>query len=273
MDYLTGDDFERAQHLKEEDMTLPRNQTIFKASEGNIVEGDIVSTPSKESAVKTSNQLWPNGRVPYVIDQGFSQQDKAIIARGMQSYAENTCIRFVPKQPTDRQYARIYRGNGCSSPIGRNVLSGRNDVSLGQGCVHVGVVIHELGHTIGLFHEMSRNDRDSYITINMRNVQPAQRFNYNKAGFLVAQDIDRYDYLSVMHYDQYAFSIQPGRLVTIIARDSQYQNQMGNRPGFSPQDIQKINQLYRCQSGGVKPETIGSGVGIIRRWCKLLLMC
>ena len=38
-------------------------------------------------------------------------------------------------------------------------------LSLGPGCVQHGVVVHELLHTLGLWHEQSRLDRDNIYNI------------------------------------------------------------------------------------------------------------
>lgn len=57
----------------------------------------------------------------------------------------------------------------CNSNIGRT--GGSQVVSLDQGCVHVSLVIHELMHAAGFFHEQSRTDRDDYVVINYGNIQ------------------------------------------------------------------------------------------------------
>ena len=47
-----------------------------------------------------------------------------------------------------------------------------------MGCGHVGVVIHELAHVAGFWHEQSRPDRDRYITIITGNIHPAMLHNF-----------------------------------------------------------------------------------------------
>ena len=50
-------------------------------------------------------------------------------------------------------------------------LVGLLQVSLGNGCVYTGIVMHELMHATGFWHEQSRADRDRHITINWDNIQ------------------------------------------------------------------------------------------------------
>ena len=57
----------------------------------------------------------------------------------------------------------------CSSPVGR--MSYGNSIKLARGCWGKGTVMHEIGHSIGLFHEQSRPDRDNYVNILWNNIK------------------------------------------------------------------------------------------------------
>jgi len=51
---------------------------------------------------------------------------------------------------------------------------GRQTVSLGHGCDERKIIIHELGHTIGLYHEQNRPDRNKYIKVIYDNILPCK---------------------------------------------------------------------------------------------------
>lgn len=57
----------------------------------------------------------------------------------------------------------------CWSPVGRSG-DGVQRLSLGQRCWYLGIVVHELGHAIGFWHEMNRPDRDDWIYVYWNNI-------------------------------------------------------------------------------------------------------
>ena len=48
-------------------------------------------------------------------------------------------------------------------------MGGRQRLIVGDHC-KLGNVIHEIGHAVGFFHEMSRPDRDGYVEIIWKNI-------------------------------------------------------------------------------------------------------
>lgn len=48
---------------------------------------------------------------------------------------------------------------------------GEQKVNLHKYCWYKGIVIHEIAHAIGFFHEQSRTDRDSYVKIIYTNIE------------------------------------------------------------------------------------------------------
>lgn len=58
---------------------------------------------------------------------------------------------------------------------------GPQAISIGKNCDKFGIVVHELGHVIGFWHEHTRPDRDRHVSIVRENIQPGMYF-YLRAG-------------------------------------------------------------------------------------------
>lgn len=125
----------------------------------------------------------------------------------MDEYHNRTCIRFRPYQNTDDSWIQFNSDeSGCWSSVGK-----KNDgqvVNLNSpGCVRHGVVVHELMHALGFYHQQSAADRDEYVQINWENIKPGREHNFNKYDKDRVTDFNvTYDYDSVMHYSGKAFS-------------------------------------------------------------------
>jgi len=229
---------------------------LTEHQERQILNSSFVLNGTERNGIRDLRRRWTDKKIPYTFGVTFSQQERGIINEAIAEYSANTCIRIVPKTD-ETDYVEFIKDGGCYSYWGRT--GGRQPISLGNGCVWKGIVIHELMHAAGFLHEQSRPDRDQYVRINFQNIRSGLAGQFRKASASQVQVFGQpYDYKSVMHYSEYAFSIDRRRLKTIEAINGI--SPLGQRDGFSQIDIKKLNALYECPSGETDASTAATDV-------------
>jgi len=210
--------------------------------EGDIVLGSLAEVAKAREAVAkgietlgivVKGHRWPQGRVPYEIDSALPSPDRVI--KAIAHWEQKTKLRF-PIRTREQNYVCFRPANGCSSSVG--MQGGVQYVNLGPDCT-TGNAIHEIGHTIGLWHEQSRSDRDSYITIVWDNIIQGLEHNFLQ-HVTDGDDVGPYDYGSIMHYPADAFAKDP-RTPTILTNGTA---SIGQRIGLSQGDIEAANSIY-----------------------------
>ncbi|MEQ2173247.1 hypothetical protein GOODEAATRI_030006 [Goodea atripinnis] len=225
-----------------------------KANLQNIVlHGDIAepNTLSRNADPCTAKGCkWPkSGRyvyVPYFISANYSEEERNIIIRGLQSFHSSTCIRFVPWKSGDVDYIYIESKDGCWSYLGRQI--GGQYISLGKrGCLHHSTVQHEVLHALGFNHEQVRSDRDNYVWVHFENIEPGREHAFEKKQ---TNNLGTpFDFTSVMEYPNYAFS-KNGKPTIVAKYNLNYK--FGNAKEMSANDIFRINKLYDCRFPALK---------------------
>ena len=237
--------------------TFRRKAVLYSEVDGlALVEGDIVigaiddvkraadsGTILESVGISGSQFRWPDATVPFTIDSGLANQSR--VTDAIAHWEANTRIRLVPRDASRHSnWVNFVSGGGCSSPVG--MQSGQQNITLGSGC-STGNAIHEIGHSLGLWHEQSRQDRDMFVQIVFANIDPTKTHNFTQ-HITDGDDLGAYDYGSLMHYPTDAFSVN-GQATIIALQPLPPGVVMGQRNGLSPGDIAGIHTLY--PGGGI----------------------
>lgn len=241
-----------------------------------ILGGDIILSPEQVARLEVSGSRsavntdfaakWPWGRIPYCVNANV--QDRTNIDAAIAHWEMYTSISFVEiTQKTGDYVEFVQTADSNNSYVGK--IGGRQEIQLAYP-IKKGVVIHEIGHTVGLYHEHARSDRDDYVTIIPDNIIPEKLHNFQKYTAIgdPGLDIGYFDFNSIMMYPSWAFSIETTSLTypTIVDKEGHYI--FLDAQSLSWEDVQGIKVLYGPPYGRIEAELIDEDYSETWSWDK-----
>jgi len=186
--------------------------------------------------------VWPGKTMPYKIDPALPYPGRVRDATAQ--ITRDVGVTFK-ERTTETDYVTFFAGDGCWSYVGRR--GGMQQISIAAGCP-TGTVVHEIFHALGMWHEQSRLDRDTHVSILTQNILPNHEHNFSKVTSGSGQDLGTYDHYSLLHYGAYYFAKTDakGKYVgpTILCKDEKYQHVIGQRDSLSAGDIAGMKKIY-----------------------------
>lgn len=230
--------------------------------DGDIALGTVTSLDSFQTritgfAVTTDDNLlvntrWSNSIVPFVILDGFTEAEMTVIINAMNHIAAGTNVCFKRRTNQSnyikfKKYTKTQLGfDGGASHLGRcAVCLDGQEIKLTPAGVNDRTVRHEIGHALGLLHEQSREDRNSFVEILTSNIQSGFESQFNQAIY-TSTDFGSYDFSSIMHYRSTAFGkVSNGVTLQTIKRKSNPSDQnFGTASVLSSGDKAGINSMH-----------------------------
>ncbi|KAG5677775.1 hypothetical protein PVAND_007506 [Polypedilum vanderplanki] len=222
-------------------------------------EGDIIISPKQLNELFKQNSKtglidlkyrWTNNIVPYQIKvKDFDTAQIHHIENAIRTLENATCIKFVEYQ-ADVHVNYVWvtgEDGGCYSSVG--MQGGRQRLNLQSykiesGCFRLYTIVHEFIHALGFYHMQSASNRDDYVKIVWKNIQDGAEHNFNAySADKIHMYGEPYDYESVMHYSDTAFS-KNGEKTIIPLTELNDGVTMGQRVKMTQHDIDRINAMY-----------------------------
>ncbi|RQO74496.1 flavastacin [Pedobacter sp. KBW06] len=153
-------------------------------------------------------RTWPDAKVYYSYPDATKMtvaENKAFVAAintTLKKISDSTNIKFILRtnQPEYMQFVK--HPNSNNSPVGWE--KGKvNMVNLFNFNM-VGVVMHEVIHSLGIMHEQCRPDRDDYIIVHFSNIKDGHKHNFNKNPNYAGHG--PFDFNSIMLYSSKDFA-------------------------------------------------------------------
>jgi hypothetical protein len=132
------------------------------------------------------------------------------------------------------------------------MITGQRTIRLTSGCTNTFSVHHEIGHALGLQHEHTRSDRDSFVTVSGSG---------SNLSIDTGANMFEYDFDSVMHYSlSSSISLAPG--VTLPTGVT-----VGQRNHLSVTDIDSMRAMY---PKAIVHRTVFASAGQTVSLCRLM---
>ncbi len=190
-----------------------------------------------------TTNFWPSGQVRYEFNANVSAANRATFRSAMDEWEAVANVTFT-QCPSNSclvgDYIHVRSSTGNNSAVGRQ--GGQQIINI-VSWTQMYRQVHELGHALGVYHEQSRIDRDTYVTINWGNIESGREHNF--ALELGSGRYGPYDFDSVMHYGRDYFSVNGQDTITVKATwNAQWQNAIGQRDHLSDMDQLTMSFLY-----------------------------
>jgi hypothetical protein len=174
--------------------------------------------------IVTGELRWPGGKIPYLVVNGVPPASQKLIECAVAHWKSKTgglieLQTIDATKPKPKAHLTFAPGAGVceADSIGKKLQDGEHVICLDPQDCHVEHVIHEIGHIVGLLHEHNRSDRDKYLAVQTKKVDPSMLDQFSNP--IAAVDVGPFDWQSIMLYPPRSFPMAGAQGATLKKRD------------------------------------------------------
>lgn len=234
----------------------------LECTPGHVIVGCVQVPIFQERGPYSQAPRWP-GVIPYEYDGNVTQASRTLFDAAMAEVESYCNVDFVPREWFHTSWLHIQSSTGNNAPIGLG--PGQRVVNILNFNVHY-IMVHELFHVLGIYHEQSRTDRSSFVSINTANICqnccPGGPCDPNFQVESNSGTLGIYTFDSFMHYGATAFGVgnPPAQTITVQpAFAAIWQSRIGQRTHSTFSD--RATAIYLHQPGWAKIAQIGGSNG------------
>jgi hypothetical protein len=146
-----------------------------------------------QAGLRETGNKWKNGEVAYCFSaevRDVTQEAVRLAAQRIHQQVPCVTFNYVPRSNDTHCSVQpsiiiTSKESGCWSFVGQvsgtpafRTRPGSQQLNLDTGCELEGIVLHELGHALGMLHETSRGDRIKYMKTNIGNMKEGKEKHF-----------------------------------------------------------------------------------------------
>lgn len=224
-----------------------------------LVGGDmILPDPALHPASTYEPSLWPGGVIPCEFNANVTPSQQLAAWESMAVWESVATVSFISRT-SEPNYIHFMDSFQNAAPVGMN--PGKNTVHIynwNRPTVPANnshIIVHELGHVLGYYHEHRRADRGSYIQILWSHIAPGRTSDFQVVTSPAAA-YGPYDFDSLMHGPEchetrcpYCPSDPIGldtcrTILVLPPYDTEWQSEIGQLDHVSEWDARTMSFLY-----------------------------
>lgn len=246
---------------REEQPEIVAPESGLEVTPGHRIVGCVQVPIYQDRGPYSQGPRWP-GVIPYEYDGNVTQANRTLFDAAMAEVESYCDVDFVPRDWFHTSWLHVQNSAGNNAPIGLG--PGERIVNILNWNVQY-IMVHELFHVLGVYHEQSRTDRNNFVTINTGNIcQTCCSGGPCDSNFQIegaSGTIGIYNFDSFMHYPRTAFAVVAGvdTITVQPAHAAIWQNRIGQRTHWSFGD--RSTAIYLYQPGWAKIAQIGGSNG------------